>query len=123
MLHRRLHYAQAQLEMNQSLQCNPGLLPGYGGFHYDAYWSRLFFAFSVFTVLHCFAAGLAAASDQLPVVGDVKAQDEAQMLLEACQAAQIDAWVVPLALLLEDINLLAGGAKASELMHCASILV
>ena len=42
------------------------------------------------------------------------------MLLEACQAAQIDAWVVPLALLLEDINSLAGAAKACKLTHCTS---
>ncbi|KAL0029799.1 hypothetical protein WJX77_000735 [Trebouxia sp. C0004] len=52
--------------------------------------------------------GLAAASEQLPVVGDSKAQTDAQMLLDACQAAQLDAWVLPLALLQEDINCLAG---------------
>ncbi|KAL0053131.1 hypothetical protein WJX82_001373 [Trebouxia sp. C0006] len=52
--------------------------------------------------------GLAAASEQLPVVGDTKAQTDAQMLLDACQAAQLDAWVLPLALLQEDINCLAG---------------
>ena len=57
----------------------------------------------------CGAAGLAAASEELPVVGDSKAQTEAQMLLDACQAAQLDAWVLPLALLQEDINSLAGG--------------
>jgi len=51
---------------------------------------------------------LAAASEQLPVVGDTKAQTDAQMLL--------DAWVLPLALLQEDINCLAG-----ELAQCQSI--
>lgn len=61
------------------------------------------------------AAGLAAASEQLPVVGDSKAQTDAQMLLDACQAAQLDAWVLPLALLQEDINCLAG-----RLAHCQS---
>ena len=54
------------------------------------------------------SAGLAAATEQLPVVGDTKAQEQAQMLLDACQAAEIDSWTLPLALLLEDINQLAG---------------
>ena len=62
------------------------------------------------------SAGLAAASEQLPVVGDSKAQTDAQMLLDACQAAQLDAWVLPLALLQEDINCLAG-----RLAQCRSI--
>lgn len=53
-------------------------------------------------------AGLAGASEQLPVVGDSKAQSEAQMLLDACQAAQADTWTLPLALILEDVNCLAG---------------
>lgn len=54
------------------------------------------------------SAGLAAATEQLPVVGDSKAQSEAQMLLDACQAAQADTWALPLALILEDVNCLAG---------------
>ena len=53
-------------------------------------------------------AGLAAATEQLPVVGDSKTQSEAQMLLDACQAAQADTWALPLALILEDVNCLAG---------------
>ena len=64
----------------------------------------------------CGAAGLAAASEELPVVGDTKAQTDAQMLLDACQAAQLDAWVLPLALLQEDINCLAGGLSRSTLL-------
>ena len=60
------------------------------------------------TKAYCILAGLAAASEQLPVVGDTKAQSEAQMLLSACQAAQTDAWALPLALLLEDASYLAG---------------
>lgn len=55
-------------------------------------------------------AGLAAATEQLPVVGDSKAQSEAQMLLDACQAAQADTWALPLALILEDVNCLAGAS-------------
>ena len=55
-------------------------------------------------------AGLAAATEQLPVVGDGKAQSEAQLLLDACQAAQADTWALPLALILEDVNCLAGAS-------------
>ncbi|KAL3150452.1 hypothetical protein ABBQ32_000282 [Trebouxia sp. C0010 RCD-2024] len=55
-------------------------------------------------------AGLAAATEHLPVVGDSKAQSEAQMLLDACQAAQADTWALPLALILEDVNCLAGAS-------------
>ena len=55
-------------------------------------------------------AGLAAATEQLPVVGDSQAQSEAQMLLDACQAALVDTWALPLALILEDVNCLAGAS-------------
>lgn len=55
-------------------------------------------------------AGLAAATEQLPVVGDSKAQSEAQLLLDACQVAQADSWALPLALILEDVNCLAGAS-------------
>ena len=67
------------------------------------------------------SAGLAAASEQLPVVGDTKAQTDAQMLLDACQAAQLDVWVLPLALLQEDINCLAGRlaqCHCTDRQHC-----
>ena len=63
-------------------------------------------------------AGLASASQQLPVVGDSKVQSEAQMLLDACQAAEADAWMLPLALLLEDISSLAGVRMISCLHAC-----
>ena len=72
------------------------------------------------------SAGLAAASEQLPVVGDTKAQTDAQMLLDACQAAQLDAWVLPLALLQEDINCLAGRFahwSSTVRQHCAYKLI
>ncbi len=72
------------------------------------------------------SAGLAAASEQLPVVGDSKAQTDAQMLLDACQAAQLDAWVLPLALLQEDINCLAGRLahwSSTVRQHCAYKLI
>lgn len=62
-------------------------------------------------------AGLAAATEQLPVVGDSKAQSEAQMLLDACQAAQVDTWALPLALILEDVNCLAG-ASTHTMVSC-----
>ena len=62
------------------------------------------------------AAGLAAASEELPVVGDTKAQTDAQMLLDACQAAQLDAWVLPVALVQEEINCLAGEISRSTLL-------
>ena len=72
------------------------------------------------------SAGLAAASEQLPVVGDTKAQTDAQMLLDACQAAQLDAWVLPLALLQEDINCLAGRlaqCHCTDRQHCTYQLI
>ena len=72
------------------------------------------------------SAGLAAASEQLPVVGDTKAQTDAQMLLDACQAAQLDAWVLPLALLQEDINCLAGRlaqCHCTDRRHCTYKLI
>ena len=72
------------------------------------------------------SAGLAAASEQLPVVGDTKAQTDAQMLLDACQASQLDAWVLPLALLQEDINCLAGRlaqCHCTDRQHCTYQLV
>lgn len=58
--------------------------------------------------LFAIPAGLAAATEQLPVVGDSKVKSEAQMLLDACQAAQVDTWALPLALILEDVHCLAG---------------
>jgi hypothetical protein len=64
------------------------------------------------------SAGLAAASEQLPVVGDTKAQTDAQMLL--------DAWVLPLALLQEDINCLAGRlaqCHCTDRQHCTYKLI
>lgn len=73
-------------------------------------------------------AGLASATEQLPVVGDTKAQTDAQVLLEACQAAQLDAWVLPLALLQEDINSLAGAPMITSragpstcCLHCQNV--
>lgn len=53
-------------------------------------------------------AGLQVACAQLPLVGDSRMQADVHMLLVACQAAQADAWVLPLSLLLEDTNSLAG---------------
>ena len=55
-------------------------------------------------------AGLQSATEQLPIVGDSKMQADVHMLLAACQAAGADAWVLPLSLLLEDTNSLAGMA-------------
>ena len=66
-------------------------------------------------------AGLAAATEQLPVVGDSKAQSEAQLLLDACQAAQADTWALPLALILEDVNCLAG-ASTYTMASCRLLL-
>ena len=70
----------------------------------------------------CTLVGLAAATEQLAVVGDSKAQSEAQMLLDACQAAYTDTWVLPLALLLEDASCLAGMGML-PLMHICRHLV
>lgn len=70
-------------------------------------WSKVFLDTDLSVAL---PAGLAAATEQLPVVGDSKAQSEAQLLLDACQAAQADTWALPLALILEDVNCLAGAS-------------
>ena len=58
--------------------------------------------------LHAHCAGLQLATEQLPVVGDSKMQADVHMLLVACQSAGADAWLLPLSLLLEDTNSLAG---------------
>ncbi len=53
-------------------------------------------------------AALAAATAELPVVGDSAALEDAQMLLEACVAADITSWALALGLVIEDIQTLAG---------------
>lgn len=53
-------------------------------------------------------SALAAATAELPVVGDSAALEDAQMLLEACVAADITSWALALGLVIEDIQTLAG---------------
>lgn len=62
--------------------------------------------------------GLQMATEQLPVVGDSKMQADVHMLLVACQAAGANAWVLPLSLLLEDTNSLAGTAGPILVTRC-----